>query len=173
MTNNDEIVDLATSAYHLTKRAAQFAGNLFAEQVGYSGLTHRQFTVLLAVAQNEGASQTQLVKATGIDRSTLADLVARLLKHGLLQRRRTREDGRTNTIKLSAAGRRALQSAQPGAAEVDRRIMDVVPKGAQRDFLTALQAISDAYDAQMEGAEPKEEVTILEPKVRRRVRETA
>ncbi|MGF7160691.1 DNA-binding MarR family transcriptional regulator [Rhodoligotrophos appendicifer] len=150
MSMGEDIVTLDTSVYHLIKRAAQFATTLFGDHNGYSGLTHRQFTVLLAVAQNEGASQTQLVRATGIDRSTLADLVARLLKNGLLQRKRTREDGRTNTIKLSAAGRRALQSAQPGAMAVEQKMLNVVPKNVQRDLLEGLRALSEAYGLQME-----------------------
>ncbi len=153
MATRTEIEDLNGSPYHLLKRATQYAANLFADEVGYRGLTHRQFTVLLAIAQNEGASQTRLVKVTGIDRSTLADLVGRLLKQGYVQRRRTREDSRTYTIKLSAAGRRALQAAQPGAAEVDRLVLQAMPADLRKAFLEALGALSDAHSAQMDAEE--------------------
>ena len=57
-------------------------------------LTPRQLAVIITVAQNEGLSQTGILDATGIDRSTLADVVRRLTKKRLLQRRRTREDAR-------------------------------------------------------------------------------
>ena len=57
-------------------------------------LTPRQLAVLVTVAQNEGLSQTGLVDRTGIDRSTLADIVRRMQRKGLLQRRRTKEDAR-------------------------------------------------------------------------------
>ena len=62
---------------HLLKRAVQYSSHLYMDEVGKSGLTHRQFTVLSAADTFEGKSQTELVKITGIDRSTLADLVAR------------------------------------------------------------------------------------------------
>ena len=75
--------------------------HMYQGEVGKSGLTQRQFTVLIAVDQNEGVSQTALVKMTGIDRSTLADLVARLLAQGYLQRRRTKDDGRTNSVRIT------------------------------------------------------------------------
>ena len=44
------------------------------------------------MADDEGASQTKLVEHTRVDRSTLADIVRRLVRKGLPQRRRTRED---------------------------------------------------------------------------------
>lgn len=141
-----EVRDLNKSAYHLLKRAGQFAADLYSQEVGDRGLTHRQFAVLLTVAQNEGLSQTRLVETTGIDRSTLADLVARLLKKGLLQRKRTREDARANAIRLSAAGRRALLATQPGAATADRRLLNLLPSGQRNEFIAALSVISEALE---------------------------
>jgi hypothetical protein len=38
-----------------------------------SDLTPRQFVVLTVIAENEGCSQTDIVDATGIDRSTIAE----------------------------------------------------------------------------------------------------
>jgi len=38
-------------------------------------LPNNNFTVLAAVEQNEGMSQTDLVAITGIDRSTLAEMI--------------------------------------------------------------------------------------------------
>ena len=75
MTGNKDVKQLSRSPYHLLKRAAQYAAYIYQGEVGKAGLTQRQFTVLIAVDQNEGVSQTALVKMTGIDRSTLADLV--------------------------------------------------------------------------------------------------
>ena len=104
MTGNKDVKQLSRSPYHLLKRAAQYAAHIYQGEVGKSGLTQRQFTVLFAVDRNEGISQTALVKLTGIDRSTLADLVARLLAQGYLQRRRTKDDARTNSLRITAAG---------------------------------------------------------------------
>ena len=68
---------LADSPSHLMHRALQLALDVYSEEVGPEGLTQRQFAVLVAVAAKAGLTQTDLVRATGIDRSTLADLVAR------------------------------------------------------------------------------------------------
>lgn len=146
MSTAGEIKSLNKSAFHLLRRASQYAADLYAEEIGKSGLTHRQFAVLLTISQHEGLSQTDLVNKTGIDRSTLADLVARLLKKGLIQRRRTKEDARANTIRLSAAGRRALTATQPAAANADKRLLNLLNATQRREFMAALNAISDALD---------------------------
>ena len=142
------IRDLKKSPHHLLRRAAQYASDLYSAEVGNNGLTHRQFTVLLAVEQNEGASQTDLVQITGIDRSTLAELIARLTASGLLQRRRTKADARVNTVRLSAAGRRALVAAQPGAKTADRRLLRVLDKDQRKVFVAALAEINKVLTEQ-------------------------
>jgi DNA-binding MarR family transcriptional regulator len=143
-----EIRQFTRSPYHLLKRAAQYAADIYMEEVGKSGLTQRQYTVLYAVDQNDGVSQTLLVKLTGIDRSTLADLVARLMAQGYLQRRRTRDDGRTNTVRITAAGRKALRTAQPGADEVDKAILAVVPSSFRKPFVESLAVLANKLDEQ-------------------------
>lgn len=135
------------SALHLLHRAGQCADDLFARNVGKSDLTPRQFAVLRMVAKVEDLSQTALVEATGIDRSTLADIVRRLVDRGLLQRKRTRQDARTYAVRLTASGRNALNSAMPAAATTDEHVLGALSAGQRKDFLTALQRIVDQLSA--------------------------
>lgn len=137
---------LEKSAFFLLRRAGQYAADLYAEEVGLDGLTPRQYTVLLAVEKDEGLSQTDLVDRTGIDRSTLADVVQRLLRKGMLQRKRTKEDARANAIRLSASGRRALESTQPGASTADRKLLSALSTAQRKEFMTLLRTISSALD---------------------------
>ncbi len=152
MTGNRDVKQFSRSPSHLLKRAAQFSNHIYMGEVGKSGLTHRQFTVLLAVDSNDGKSQTDLVKVTGIDRSTLADLVARLMAQGYLQRRRTKDDGRTNAIRITAVGKKMLKTAQPGADEVDRQLLSLIPGGDRKSFLDNLAVLA----AEMDKVEAKE-----------------
>ena len=85
---------LSESPSHLLKRCSQFFGDLYAHEAGSTELTKQQFTLLAALEHNDGASQTALVEITGIDRSTLAEMVRRMLEKGLLSRERTEEDQR-------------------------------------------------------------------------------
>lgn len=132
---------LEGSPIHLLHRVGQCAGDIFASEMGDADLTPRQFAVLLSVSLNEGLSQTDLVEQTGVDRSTLADIVRRMLKKGLLQRRRTKEDARAYAVKLTEEGWRVLRAAEPVVKRVDERILNAL-SGKQRDqFVEDLSAI--------------------------------
>ena len=160
---------LVRSPCHLLKRASQYAASIYMEQVGRTGLTQRQYAVLMAAEKNEGASQIELVRLTGIDRSTLADLIARLMAQGYLQARRGREDGRTNAVKLTAAGRRALRAAEPGAGEADKLLMSAIPAKHRKSFLEALASLA----SQMEAEEPPPETPAPKARKKAQVRKKA
>jgi DNA-binding MarR family transcriptional regulator len=69
--------------------AGQRADTLFADQ--NSPVTPRQYVVLAALECRAGTSQTDIVRTTGIDRSTVADLVKRLVAAGYVHRKRSKE----------------------------------------------------------------------------------
>ncbi len=146
MSGNKDAKTLARSFSHLLKRAVQFSVHRYNEEVGKSGLTHRQFTVLAAVDSNDGKSQTELVKITGIDRSTLADMVARLMAQGLVQRRRTKEDARTNSVKLTPQGKKMLKSAQTAAEDVDKELLSAFPVADRKTLVDCLSEMASAMD---------------------------
>ncbi len=126
---------------HLLHRAGQCAGDLFTEEVIAGGLTPRQYAVLVAVSLDEGLSQTDVVDRTGIDRSTLADIIRRMLKKGLVSRRRTRHDARVYSVKLTDAGRDALRAAQPAANQADERLLAALEPAKRDEFLESLNII--------------------------------
>jgi DNA-binding MarR family transcriptional regulator len=135
---------LDRSPSHLLHRALQLALDIYAEETGSGAMTQRQFAVLSAVMAKEGCTQSELVRATGIDRSTLAELVARLIGKDLLARERSTLDARANTVRLTDAGRAAVQAAAPKVAQADARILALMP-GAKRDaFLKTLRDMARA-----------------------------
>jgi MarR family transcriptional regulator, temperature-dependent positive regulator of motility len=134
---------LSRSPIHLLHRAGQCAGDIFHAEMKDGDLTPRQLAVLLTVANNEGLSQTGLVDRTGIDRSTLADIVRRMQRKGLLQRRRTKEDARAYAVKLTDEGRRVLRTAEPLSKRVDDRILEALPAKQREQFVDDLLAIVD------------------------------
>ncbi len=134
------------SPSHLLHRVLQLALDIYAVEAGPVSLTQRQYAVLAAVAANEGASQTWLVGATGIDRSTLADLVGRMIAKGYLARERSPDDARANTVKLAPAGREALTAAAPRVEAADARILSLLGPKKREPFVEALRRLARAGD---------------------------
>ena len=138
---------LARSPSHLLHRVLQLALDIYAEESGTGGITQRQFAVLAAVAENEGVTQTGLVRATGIDRSTLADMVARMIAKGHLERHRSDLDARANTVSLTPAGAAVLEESRPKVAMADARILALLKPSKREGFLELLSdmAVSDVH----------------------------
>src|SRR6185369_1197418 len=138
--------DLSESPSHLIRRCAQFFGDLYAHEAGASDLTKQQFTLLAALEHNDGASQTVLVEITGIDRSTLAEMVRRMLDRGLLSRERTEEDQRANAVAISPLGRKALRGARNAADRAERALLEALPQPERMKFVKALSQIAQAAE---------------------------
>ena len=130
----------------MLKRAAQLSADLFADQLGKTGLTQRQYTVLETVLANEGTSQTDLVRTTGIDRSTLADLVNRLDTQGYVRRERSPTDARVNFVFLTSLGRETVIKAKPVAAVVDITLLNLVSPKLRKSFVASLEELSSKLD---------------------------
>jgi len=135
---------LMDSPGHLLRRAEQRAAIIYTQEVGANGLTPRQYVVLSAVAAFEGHTQSDLVMATGIDRSTLADMIGRMIDNGLLSRERTKDDGRANAVKLTAAGRRSLQTTAAKIRKAETRMIAPLAASKRAAFMDALRILGGA-----------------------------
>lgn len=133
---------LDASPVHLLHRAGQRAAEMFDAAVGGKGLTPRQYAILLALSENEGVSQTDLVERTGIDRSTLADVVRRMIKKGLVLRRRTKEDQRAYAVRLSEKGKQSLSETVAAANSADQRVLGALSADKRKLFLESLAAVA-------------------------------
>ncbi len=138
---NAPIKLVSSSTTHLLHRAGQLAEELFARSIGEMGLTARQFVVLSVVDGLEDPSQTSLCEISGIDRSTLADIVRRLVSRGLLSRRRTRQDARMYAVRITPEGKKILERAVPIAREVDAMLLEALSPAQRQDFEANLQKL--------------------------------
>jgi DNA-binding MarR family transcriptional regulator len=130
------------SPLHALHRAAQRADSLFAQHVGVGNITPRQFAVLEAVSLAEGMNQVQIMQATGIDRSSTAELVTRLVALKWLHRHRSRRDMRSYVVGLTAAGRERLAIGRAAASAANEALLSAIPASQRRDFLRALVKVA-------------------------------
>lgn len=128
----------------LLHRANQIANEEFERSIPESGVTARQVQVLSALAQNEGCSQTDLCEMTGIDRSTMAEIVSRLHKRRLIERRRSKEDARAYVLKLSESGRQLADLGEKSISSVEETLMLNLSGKARQDLLNILDKLVTA-----------------------------
>jgi DNA-binding MarR family transcriptional regulator len=152
----DEVFQLDRSPSHLLHRAQQLAADLVAAHFDDNTVTLRQFVVLAAVAEGEGCTQSELVRTTGIDRSTLAEMVNRMEGRGLLSRTRAEGDARANAVHLAAPGRDLLAALSPRMQAADKALLSELSKGKRSTFVDILAGLADVVsDEPSEGQDKK------------------
>ena len=130
------------SIVHLLHRAAQVADASFMRHS--AGLTPRLFEVLKAVAAADGLSQIEIMAATGIDRSSVASLVARLADMGFLTRRKRSSDNRTYAVLMTSDGQTALRRNLPVASRVDADLLSPFSRKETERLLALLRTLASS-----------------------------
>ena len=141
---------LSESPSHMLRRAEQFAAETFLKAELPDGVTIRQTVLLAAIAEAEGASQSNLVGATGVDRSTLAEMMARMEQKGFIVRSAAEDDGRAKSVSLTNEGRRRLEVALPAMRAVDKALLEALPANRRASFKATLLVLAKAADEQHE-----------------------
>jgi DNA-binding MarR family transcriptional regulator len=90
----------------------------FAEALEDLGLKSQQFAVLSVMDAEPGLTQQALVKATGVDPSSMVQLLDGLEQAGWAQRRPHPTDRRKRAVYLTEDGRAILTRARRAATEV-------------------------------------------------------
>ena len=134
------------SVVHLLHRAAQAADGLFMRNI--RGLTPRQLEVLKAVSVSDGTSQIAISAITGIDRSSTASLVGKLVRAGFLVRKRKPGDKRTNVVRLTANGEYAVRRNLAKAERVDAELLAPLSQAERSKLLALLRRFSDLHQSE-------------------------
>jgi DNA-binding MarR family transcriptional regulator len=149
-----EVFALTTSTSFLLTRALQLASDDFAGR-GHP-VTLRLFYVLAAIAKNPGRSQNDLVGITSVDRSTLADMLKRLVTLGLIGKAQSPNDARANLVELTPLGTRLVADASEDAAAADRAVLDLLSENQGERLQKLLERLNDRIDKLEEKAREEE-----------------
>jgi DNA-binding MarR family transcriptional regulator len=132
--------DLLLHPGHLMRRALQVMNVLWSEEVSHT-ITSPQFAALNALHAEPNIDQRTLGALISLDRSTMAEVVARLSTRGLIRSERHASDGRRKTIKLTAKGQRTLQQLIPRTHVMTGRLVGALGGEEQDELLRLLTAV--------------------------------
>jgi DNA-binding MarR family transcriptional regulator len=137
--------DLWQHPGHLLRRALGVMNTVWAEEVSKT-VTSPQFAVMNALLREPGLDQQTLGGRVGLDRSTVAEVVARLTDRELVRWRRDEADGRRKVIELTAEGESVLQDLIPRTARMTRRLVRGLRPDEEADLLRLLTRLVRAHE---------------------------
>jgi DNA-binding MarR family transcriptional regulator len=135
---------LARRPGFLIRRLHQIHLALFAEECGAFGVTPVQYSILTVAAAQPGLDQAALAIEVGVDRTTMADVLARLERRRLVQRSRAKRDARLKLVHTTIAGRRLLSRMDRHAQRAHERTISSLPPVRRAAFVDALVSLVEA-----------------------------
>mgnify|MGYP001197174914 CR=1 FL=1 len=127
---------------HLLRRAQQMHLALWNREVSLE-VSSVQFAALSVLERRPGISQADLGAELDLDRSTIADLVERMARNGLVERAQSSEDRRRKVLTLTERGRVTVRELRPLVDRVEALLtesLDAVEGEALRHALLAMLA---------------------------------
>jgi DNA-binding MarR family transcriptional regulator len=131
----------------LLRRAWYGLNQAFRRRISHLGITPDQFTVLRTLLEHEGISQRQLTSLMSSDPNTVASLVERMEKAGLVERQAQEEDRRANRLRVKSSGKARYEKAREIAITLQSEVLAVLPGDGRERFLANLHQIADACNA--------------------------
>jgi DNA-binding MarR family transcriptional regulator len=125
---------------HLLRRAQQL--HLAAWQRDVSrDITSVQYAVLTVLERLPGSSQASLGAELDLDRSTIADLVARMTRRGLIERAQDPDDRRRNVLQLTDEGRARVAELRPRVDGLETVLAGDLSAGDRRELRRMLRTM--------------------------------
>ncbi|MEZ0092953.1 MarR family winged helix-turn-helix transcriptional regulator [Streptacidiphilus sp. EB129] len=108
------------------------------------GIDGRELAVLVVLAAEYPLSQLEAAGRLSVDRTTMVALVDALEEKGLVERRRSPQDRRRNTVQLTPAGEDCLRDAEHARTEMERQFLAPLSPSDASQLVRALQTLVTA-----------------------------
>jgi DNA-binding MarR family transcriptional regulator len=102
-----------------------------------------QYTLLLMVAENPGASQSGVCDALGIQKANCVPTMGELERRGFIIRRKSTTDARSYELHLTAKGRRLLTRAGEVQSRHESRLIERIGVEGREQLLVLLGKLSN------------------------------
>jgi len=129
---------------YLVRRLHQIHIGLFAESCHGFDLTAVQYAILSVLYGGEEFDQFSLSKAVGIDRTSGADVIKRLVRRGLASREPSLEDRRARIVRITDAGRAFVRQVRPKMEEAQDRFVSPLDPEELNEFNRLLHKLIKA-----------------------------
>lgn len=160
---SDESVPDLPEAFHLERdfpmsyaifAMARVHKAIAGSMLGELGLFPNQEIMLMQLEGTDGLSQSTLATTLRVNHATVAKSVARMERAGLIERRRSTDDGRVTLVYLTPAGRELLTHIRHTWAKLDAVTTSTLTDADKRAFLAVAAKIRPALDTALAETSP-------------------
>lgn len=146
-------VDLTTHPGHLARRLQQAHHLLWTTMVSEE-TTSPQFAVLNTLVAEPGLDQRTVGERVGLDRSTIAEVVGRLLRRGLLDKVRAPSDGRRSQLRVTDEGARLHRRLTVRTARMNQVLLAPLDPAERELFIDLIRRVADAAETLRDPGRP-------------------
>jgi DNA-binding MarR family transcriptional regulator len=143
MSENDLQDDQLKRLNYLIRRMHQTADAFYYDEIPHDDITPVQMAALRGIQFRPGIDQLRLANAIKLDRTTVAGVVLRLEKKGLITRQPAPRDRRSNVLSLTVEGEKLLSELLPAADRAQRRMLAKLTPEQRRQFLDLMVRLVD------------------------------
>ena len=128
---------------YLLRRLHQIHYALFFEECAEFDITPVQYGLLTTLATNPDLDQNSIARELGIDRTNVADVLNRLSRRGLIERRRGKVDKRTMLARLTPEGKRVTKDMYLAMQRAQERLLEPLLPAERHGFISTLIRLID------------------------------
>lgn len=134
-----------------------------------SGISPSQLIVLQFLRDQGEATPTEIARHASLTQATVTSLIDKLERRGLVARRRDAKDGRRVLVKMTTAGKKALNQSRDALQLVFEKRFDALASWEKSFLLAALERVASMLDAAEIDAAPVLDVGEIDKPVKKDV----
>lgn len=129
---------------YLIRRLHQIHVAIFLEECAAYNITPVQYAVMTALLNRPDSDQITIAQDAGIDRTNVADVLARLEQRGLVLRRRSTTDRRMRIAALTEEGLAIARDMEHASLRAQAKLMDPLPPDKRETLMRLMTELVEA-----------------------------
>lgn len=135
------------SAGYLANHLARLFAQGLAARIKPLGIVPGQFPALLALWEEDGLTQKELIARLDLEQATIANTLSRMERDGLIRRTPHPSDARAQQIWLTPASRAIRQAAQDAAMSQNNLALSDLSPAEQKQFIDLMDRVITAMQS--------------------------
>jgi DNA-binding MarR family transcriptional regulator len=137
--------DFRTTSGHLIRMLRERSITAFVAMTGSDDVSVQQLKVLVALYQKgRPVFQNELGEASGIDRSTIGEMIHRMVRRGLVRRRIPKDNRRARELTITPAGEKIMHQLLPKLIEANALVLTPLQDAERETFVRLLKKLCEA-----------------------------